>query len=200
MRGIGTGLRYVLRRGRAICARGVWWGSRRYLGGNGTSLCFPIAGCTPLRVEKLLVPTSLVRSIVLFAPLVRLLAATVLTASERTVKISSMRVPWVRQKANITMAAVDRTAYQTGMIAQDRIEYELILTNKRSSAIVLMPIRAKRKELSDRDDKNARFSVKMLIGFCTPSSYELDADAARSRARFFIGLHQIEAQRTGATA
>lgn len=136
----------------------------------------------------------------LLAPLVRLLAPAVLAASERTVKIPSMRVPRVRQKANPTMAAEDRTACQAGMIAQDRIECRLILTNKRASAVVLMPIRPKRKEFPGRDDKNARFSVKMLIVFCTPSSYELHADAARSRARFFIGLHQIEAKRTGATA
>ena len=136
----------------------------------------------------------------LLAPLVRLLAPAVLTASERTVKISSMRIPRMRQKANPTMAAVDRTACQTGIIAQDRIERCLILTNKRTRAIVLMPIRAKRIEFPGGDDKNARFSVKMLIVFCTPSSYELDADAARSRARFFIGLHQIEAKRAGATA
>jgi hypothetical protein len=79
----------------------------------------------------------------LLAALVRLLATTVLTASEWTVKISSLCVPRMRQKANGTVTAVDRTAFQTGMIAQDRIERGLILTNKRSSAIVLMPIRAK---------------------------------------------------------
>ena len=79
----------------------------------------------------------------LLAPLVRLLAATVLTAAERTVKIPPIRVPRVRQEANPAVAAVDRTACQIGIIAQDRIERGLILTNKRTSAIVLMPIRAK---------------------------------------------------------
>jgi hypothetical protein len=79
----------------------------------------------------------------LLAPLVRLLAATVLTASEGTVKIPPIRVPRVRQEANGTVAAVDRTAFQIGIITQDRIERGLILTNKRTSAIVLMPIRAK---------------------------------------------------------
>ena len=80
---------------------------------------------------------------------------------------------------------MDRTAFQIGIITQDRIERGLILTNKRTSAIVLMPIRAKRKEFPGGYDKNARFSVKMLSVFDTPSSYELDADASRSRARFF---------------
>lgn len=133
------------------------------------------------------------------ASLVGLLAPAVFTAAERAVKIASMRVPRVRQKANATMAAVDRTACQTGMVAQDRSECRLILTNKRAGAIVLMPIRAKRKELPGGDNKNARFSVKMLIVFCTPSSYELDALASRSRTRFFIGLHPIESKRTGTT-
>jgi len=121
----------------------------------------------------------------LLAPLVRLLAATMLTASEWTVEIPPMRVPRVCQEANGTVTAVDRTACQTGIIAQDRIERSLILTNKRTSAIVLMPSRAKTKEFPNGYNKNARFSVKMLISFDTPSSYELDAQASRSRARFF---------------
>ena len=77
------------------------------------------------------------------------------------------------------------------MIAQDGIQSELILMNKRTSAIVLMPILAKGEDFGDGYGKNARFSVKMLISFCTPSSYELDASASRARARFFNGLHQI---------
>jgi len=68
------------------------------------------------------------------------------------------------------VAAADRTACQTGTIAQDRIERQLILTNKRASAVVLMPIRTKRKEFPGGYDKKARFSVKMLILFDTPSS------------------------------
>ena len=108
-----------------------------------------------------------------------------LTAPEWTVEIPPMRVPRVCQEANGTVTAVDRTACQTAIIAQDRIERSLILTNKRTSAIVLMPIRAKTKEFPGGYNKNARFSVKMLISFDTPSSYELDAQASRSRARFF---------------
>lgn len=63
------------------------------------------------------------------APLVRLLAAVVITATERTVEIPPIRVPRMRQKANPTMAAVDRTACQNRMIAQDRSERGLVLTN-----------------------------------------------------------------------
>jgi hypothetical protein len=48
-----------------------------------------------------------------------------------------------------------------------------------------MPIRAKRKKFPDGYDKNARFSVKMLIVFCMSSSYPLDAKSSSGRARIF---------------
>jgi len=157
---------------------------------SSASFAFPSHGFAfPLDASSgstIVVPTPFVRSIVPLAPLVRSLAATVLAASERTVKIRSIRVPRVRQEANGTVAAVDRTDCQIRMIAQDRIERDLILTDKRADTIVLMPIRAKRKEFPGGYDKNARFSVKMLIVLDTPSSYELDAHASRSRARFFM--------------
>lgn len=145
---------------------------------------------TPPSVEAFLILESLVRLIVLLAPLVRLPAPMVLTASERTVEILPLRVTRMRQKANEAVAAADRTGCQTGMIAQDRIQRGLILTNNRTSAIVLMPIRAKCKEFPGGYDKNSRFSVKMLICSDTPSSYELDANASRARARFFCGSAQ----------
>ena len=99
---------------------------RRCLGGTIIWRCRSrVAACrTPLPVETLLIPASLVRSIVLLAPLVRLLAAMVLTATERTAEIPPIRVPRMRQEANSTVAAVDRTACQTGMIAQDGIQRE----------------------------------------------------------------------------
>jgi hypothetical protein len=72
-----------------------------------------------------------------------LLAATVLTTSELAVEILPIRVPRMGQEANGAVAAVDRTTCQTGMIAQDRIQRGLILTNNRTSPIILMPIRTK---------------------------------------------------------
>ena len=96
-----------------------------------------------------------------------------------------MRISRMREEANPTMAAGDRTACQIRMNAQDGIQRQLILTNKRTSAVILMPIRAKRKEFPDGYDKNARFSVKMLTVFCMSSSYSLDAKAASGRARIF---------------
>jgi hypothetical protein len=111
-----------------------------------------------------------------------------LTASERAAEIPPIRVPRMRQKADSTVAAGDGTACQTGMIAQDGIQRLLILTNKRTSAIILMPIRAKRKEFPGSYDKNARFSVKMLSVLDIPSSYSLDANASRDRARVFYAF------------
>jgi hypothetical protein len=80
---------------------------------------------------------------VLFAPLVGLLATMVLTTTELAAEISAIRIPRMGQKANSTMAAVDRAACQMGMIAQNGIERQLILTNKRVGAVGLMPIRTK---------------------------------------------------------
>ena len=81
--------------------------------------------------------------IVPFAPLVGLVATVMLTATELAAKISPICVPRMGQKADSTMAAVDRAACQIGTIAQDGTERQLILTNKRVRAVVLMPIRAK---------------------------------------------------------
>jgi len=81
--------------------------------------------------------------IVPLAPLVGLMATVMLTATERTAKISPIGVPRMGQKADSTMAAVDRAACQIGTIAQDGTEGLLILTNKRVRAVVLMPIRTK---------------------------------------------------------
>ena len=86
-----------------------------------------------------------------------------LTATERAEEILPIRIPRMCQEANSTVAAVDRTACQTGTIAQDSIQHDLILTNKRTSAVVLMPIGAKRKEFPDGYDKNARLSVRTHI-------------------------------------
>ena len=111
-----------------------------------------------------------------------------------------MRVSRMREEANPTVAAVDRTACQTRMIAQDGIQRQLILTNERIGAVVLMPIRAKRKEFPDGYDKNARFSVKMLIVFCMSSSYPLDAKSSSGGTRIFHAWTRNPEQRNGATA
>lgn len=110
----------------------------------------------------------------------------VLTATELAAKIPPMGIPRMRQEANATVAAVDRTACQTRMIAQDGIQRQLILTNKRTDAVVLMPIRAKRKEFPDGYEQNPRVSVRMLIVLCMSPSYPLDANASSGRAGIFL--------------
>jgi hypothetical protein len=137
---------------------------------------------------------------VLLAPLIRLLATMVLTATERAEEILPIRIPRMCQEANAAMAAGGCTACQTGMIAQDGIQRELILTNERTDAVVLMPIRAKRKEFPEGYDKNAKFSVTMLILLCMSSSYPLDANASSGRTGIFYAFTPIPEQRTGTTA
>ena len=112
----------------------------------------------------------------------------VLTATELAAEVSPIRIPRMRQEANSTVAAMDRTACQIGMIAQDGFHRDLILTNKRTSAVGLMPIRAKRKEFPDGYDKNARFSVRMLRLLCMSPSYSLDANASSGRAGIFLWI------------
>ena len=97
------------------------------------------------------------------APRVGPFAAMALAATEFTAKIFPIRIPRMREEANPTTAAPDRTACQTRMLAQDGIQRQLILTNKRTGTLVPMPIPAKRKEFADGYDKNAKFSVRMLM-------------------------------------
>ncbi len=77
------------------------------------------------------------------APRVGLLPAAVLMATEGAAEILAFGITWMRQKANAAVATENRTACQTGMIAQEGIERQLILTNKRVGAVGLMPIRTK---------------------------------------------------------
>ena len=136
----------------------------------------------------------------LLAPRVRLLATLVLAATEFAAQVPPIRIPRMREEADPTTAAVDRTASQTGMLAQDGIQRQLILTNKQTGTVVLMPIRAKRKEFPDGDDKNARFSVKMLSVLGISSSYLLDAKASRWRAGIFSCTHAKTRPADGTTA
>jgi hypothetical protein len=104
---------------------------------------FAAARHAPLSVETLLLPPAFSGLIVLLAPRVGPLAAVVLTTTERAAEIPPISIAWMRQKANSAVATVDRAACQIGMIAQDGIERQLILTNKRVGAVGLMPIRTK---------------------------------------------------------
>jgi len=64
----------------------------------------------------------------------------VLPAAERAAEILASRVTGMRQEANAAVAATHSAVLQIRTIAQDGIQHELVLTNKRTSVVVLMPI------------------------------------------------------------
>ena len=106
-------------------------------------------------------------------------------AAERAAEILAASVAGVRQEANPAMAAAYGAVLEIGTIAQNGIQRQLILTNKRVDAVVAVPILVKREDFRDGYDKTARFSVTMWILFGMSSSYYLDANASRSRAGIF---------------
>lgn len=94
----------------------------------------------------------------------------------------------MRQKPNPALNAAHRALAQFRMRLQDGVQSRLILPNKRNSAIIPMPIRAKREKLLDPDDKKTKLSVRIWNLLGTPSSYLIDAKPSRGRARFFVAL------------
>ena len=100
------------------------------------------------------------------------------------------RIPQCAQKATQRL--------QPRMGPQYRVQRGLILPDKRPGAIVFMPIRPKRENFLDGDDKKARLSVITRSLFFTPSSYLLDAKAPRGRARFFCAIKKIQNAAIGA--
>jgi hypothetical protein len=103
------------------------------------------------------------------------------------------------EEANSAVATTHGAVLPIRMIAQDCIQRELILTNKRSGAVVLVPILAKREKFRDGYNKTAKFSVTMLIVCCISSSYSLDTKASRGRARIFHASALKITQRIRAT-
>ena len=126
--------------------------------------------------------------IVFSAPLFAALATMVLPTTERAAEIPPLRVAGMREEANGAVAAVHRAVPQLRTLPQNGVQSELILTNERLGAIVLVPILAKSKNFRDGYSKRDRLSVKMLIVLCMSSSYSLDASASRGRARIFRAL------------
>ncbi len=151
-------------------------------------------------VELFLVRSPLVCLIVLPAPCIASLATMVLSAAKRAAEISTTRIAWMREEANPAVAAADCAVLQIRNSPQGRIQRQLILTNKRTGAVVLVPILAKRENFRDGYGKIARFSVKMLIVLSISSSYSLDAKASRCGARNFCASMPKATQPTGATA
>jgi hypothetical protein len=132
--------------------------------------------------------------------LVGSLTTMLLTAAEGTAQVLTTCIARMGEETNPTVRAAYCAVRQIRTITQDGIQRELILTNKRTGAVVLVPILVKRENFRDGYDKIARFSVKMLIGFCISSSYSLEANASRCRARIFYASMPKAMQLTGATA
>lgn len=147
-----------------------------------------------LAVKMFLVLSPLGRLIVSSAPLVAALATMVFPTAERAAKIPAARVAGMREEANPALAAAHRAVLQLGTLSQDGVQGELILTNERLVAVVLAPILAKSKRFRDGYGKSDRLSVKMLILSCISSSYSLDANASRGRARIFARLSKKPAR------
>ena len=97
------------------------------------------------------------------------------SASEGATQVLTSAVTWMREETNATVTAPHRAFLQFRTICQQGIESELILSNERTSAVMLMPIFSKRENFGDSHHQMAKFSVKMLIVFCMSSSYNLVA-------------------------
>jgi hypothetical protein len=111
-----------------------------------------------------------------------------LAATERTAQILTADVARMREEPNPAVFAGRRATGQLGASLQNGVERDLILTNKRTSTLLLVPILAKRENLLDAYDEKARFSAMLRIVSFMSSSYLLDAKAPRGRTRIFFPL------------
>jgi len=150
------------------------------------------------RVKSLLQPFAGGRPVVSGAALIGTPPAMVPATTERATQIHATGAARMRQKANPAVSAEGHAVLQSRMGPQYRVQRDLILTNKRPGAIEFMPIRTKRENSLDGDDKKARLSVITRSLFFTPSSYLLDAKAPRGRARFFCAIKKIQNAALGA--
>lgn len=143
-----------------------------------------------LGVMKLLLPSAFDCPIVPGAPVVRALLAMLLSAAERTTQIATLGVAGIGQKANPAVATAHDATPQIRIasVSQGRVECDLILTNKRTGAIVLVPIPRKGENLLDGYGKKARLSVTMRSCCCMSSPYPLDAPSSRGGARIFYAF------------
>ena len=100
-------------------------------------------------VVTLLVPLSVRRRVVLSAACIGTLPPMMPAAAEGAAEILAARVATMREKANLAVAARHRTIGQIRTIAQHGIQRQLILTNKRLGAVVLVPVVAKSEKFRD---------------------------------------------------
>ena len=99
-----------------------------------------------LGVTKFFLPSSLGRSIiVLDATLVGTLLSTLVRAAERTAQILATGVAGIRQETYPAKATAHQATLQVGTGPQNRVQSDVVLTNKRTSSIVPVPVFAKRE-------------------------------------------------------
>jgi hypothetical protein len=142
-------------------------------------------GLASFAIEELFVPSAVDRLIVPLAPRVGELPTMVLSAAELAAQIPAARVAGMREEAYATVATPHGAVPQVRTVSQEGIQRDLILTNEWLGAIVLVPILAESRNFRDDYRKTTRFSVKIPIVCCISSSYPLDANASRGRARIF---------------
>jgi hypothetical protein len=154
----------------------------------------------PLRVTELFLASGLGLAIVFAAALPAQFPAMMIATAERAVQILTLGVARMGEEPNPAVFALDCAAGQLGTSFQNRVERNLILTNKRTSTLLPVPILGKDKNLFDAYDKKARLSAILWILFCISSSYPLDAKAPRGGARIFFEFHSEvdEARRANA--
>ena len=120
------------------------------------------------------------------------------SAAERAPQIPTAGAARMRQKPDPAVRADSHAVLQPRMGLQYRVQRDLILPDKRPGAIEFMPIRTKRENSLDGDDKKARLSVITRSLFFTPSSYLLEVKAPSGRARFFCAIKKIQNEALGA--
>ena len=104
------------------------------------------------------------------------------------------------QKLNPAVTAGHDATLPFGMGLKQRGPRDLILLNNRLGAIVLGPIRPKREDLFEGDDKKAKVSPTIATVLGTPSSYLSEAHASRGRTRFFMRRRPRSANTASTTA
>jgi hypothetical protein len=112
-----------------------------------------------------------------------------LAAAERAAQILTVVVARMREEPNSALFAVRHATGQLGTSLQNGVERDLILTNERTSTLLLVPVLGKRENLLDAYDEKARLSVMLRIVSSMSSSYLLDAKATRGGRGFFSRFH-----------
>ena len=178
-----------------------WWFTgqgRHFMGRGGHFARGHLVIGAAASVKPFLQPFAGWSPVVGNAALVAALLAMMRSAAERAAQINSTGAARMRQKPDSAVRAESHAALQPRMGPQYRVQRDLILPDKRPGAIEFMPIRPKRENFLDGDDKKARLSVITRSLFFTPSSYLLDATASRGRARFFRAIKKNQTAALGA--